>query len=209
MEVHPPHKPIHSVKEFMVHLLAITIGLLIALGLEGTVEWVHHRHLAQEAREDINQEIRDNQQQIDVYLKDRSAEEKSLRHNLAIVNDALHGRSIKAFEEFKWADLEVQEASWDAASSSGVIVYLDHNEVKEYEKIYNGQRLVFSLLEERRIDDRMALYLFFLRKARGEKLSKAELESGKRIIEKMLTYDEDGSAHYLGLRYTKLLAQAQ
>lgn len=40
MEVHPPHKPIHSVKEFMVHLLAITIGLLIALGLEASVRVV-------------------------------------------------------------------------------------------------------------------------------------------------------------------------
>jgi hypothetical protein len=209
MEVHPPHKPILSVKEFLVHLLAITIGLLIALGLEASVEWVHHRHQAQEAREDIHQEIRDNRQQIDVYLNDRSAEEKSLRHNLAIVNDALHGRSIKAFEEFKWADLEVQEASWDAASSSGVIVYLDHNEVKEYEKIYNGQRLVFSFLEEHRIDERMALYLYFQRVARGDKFSKAELESGKRIIEKMLIYDEDGSAHYLGLRYDKALAQVK
>ncbi len=47
MDVHAPHKPIHSIKEFLVHLLAITIGLLIALGLESSVEWVHHRHLAQ------------------------------------------------------------------------------------------------------------------------------------------------------------------
>jgi hypothetical protein len=58
MDVHPPHGPIHTVKEFMVHLLAITIGLLIALGLEGSVEWVHHRHLARDARENIFQEKR-------------------------------------------------------------------------------------------------------------------------------------------------------
>jgi hypothetical protein len=38
VEVYPPYKPIHSVKEFMVHQQAITIGLLIALGLESFVE---------------------------------------------------------------------------------------------------------------------------------------------------------------------------
>ena len=40
MEVHPPHSPVRSIKDFMVHLLAITIGLLIALGLEASVEWM-------------------------------------------------------------------------------------------------------------------------------------------------------------------------
>jgi hypothetical protein len=34
----------------MVHQQAITIGLLIALGLESSVEWLHHRHLARDAR---------------------------------------------------------------------------------------------------------------------------------------------------------------
>jgi hypothetical protein len=209
VEVHAPHHRIQSIKEFMVHLLAITIGLLIALGLEATVEWVHHRHQAQEARADIQQEIRDNRQQIDRYLKDRSAEEKALQHNLAKVDEALHGRSVKAFEDFNWADLELQQASWDAASSSGVIVYLGHNEVKEYELLYTNQRVLFSILEGRHIDDRFALVLFFQRIERGDKLSNAELESGKRIIEKMLVWDEDGSAHYLGSRYDKALAQTK
>jgi hypothetical protein len=53
VEVHPPSKPIHSIKDFMVHLLAITIGLLIALGLEAAVEAVHHRSLVREARHNI------------------------------------------------------------------------------------------------------------------------------------------------------------
>ena len=39
MEVHAPHSPVRSIKDFMVHLLAITIGLLIAPGLwlEGAI----------------------------------------------------------------------------------------------------------------------------------------------------------------------------
>jgi len=32
-----------SVKEFLIHMLAITIGLLIAVGIEGLVE-LHHEH---------------------------------------------------------------------------------------------------------------------------------------------------------------------
>ena len=37
VEVHPPDKPIHSVKEFVVHMLAITLGLLIALDRKSVV----------------------------------------------------------------------------------------------------------------------------------------------------------------------------
>ena len=48
----------------MLHLLAITIGLLIALGLEASVERMHHRYLVREARENIAREVRDNQQSL-------------------------------------------------------------------------------------------------------------------------------------------------
>ena len=47
MEIHSPH-PIHSVKDFLLQLLTITIGILIALTLEGTLERAHHRRLIHE-----------------------------------------------------------------------------------------------------------------------------------------------------------------
>jgi len=82
MKVHPPHGPIHSIKEFLVHLLAITIGLLIALGLEASVEWVHHRRLVREARENIFQEIRDNERNVAEELNALPAEKSYLRKTL-------------------------------------------------------------------------------------------------------------------------------
>ena len=44
LDVHPPHEAAHSWKDFFIHIATIVIGLLIAIGLEQTVEWVHHRH---------------------------------------------------------------------------------------------------------------------------------------------------------------------
>ena len=35
MEIHAPHQPILSVKEALVHLTIVTVGILIALSLEG------------------------------------------------------------------------------------------------------------------------------------------------------------------------------
>ncbi|MDE1161440.1 MAG: hypothetical protein PW792_05770 [Acidobacteriaceae bacterium] len=43
MEVHPPEHGIHSWRDFLVHMGTITLGLLIAIGLEQSAEWFHHR----------------------------------------------------------------------------------------------------------------------------------------------------------------------
>jgi len=43
-EVHPPGGPVHTWRDFLLHIVTITIGLLIAVGIEQTVEYFHHRH---------------------------------------------------------------------------------------------------------------------------------------------------------------------
>ena len=49
LDVHPPHSPTHTWKDFFIHIATIVVGLLIAVGLEQTVEAVHHHH----QREDL------------------------------------------------------------------------------------------------------------------------------------------------------------
>jgi hypothetical protein len=38
LDVHPLHSPTHTWKDFFLHIATIVIGLLIAVGLEQTVE---------------------------------------------------------------------------------------------------------------------------------------------------------------------------
>ena len=53
-------EPVEAARDFFVHLTTITIGLLIALSMEGCVEWQHHRHLVREADASLRMEIRNN-----------------------------------------------------------------------------------------------------------------------------------------------------
>lgn len=46
LDVHAPHESIATWKGFVIHIATITIGLLIAIGLEQLVEYFHHRHQA-------------------------------------------------------------------------------------------------------------------------------------------------------------------
>src|SRR6201987_5542346 len=55
-DVHPPHPAASTWRDFFIHIATIVIGLLIAIGLEQTVEFFHHRELANHAREMLTQE---------------------------------------------------------------------------------------------------------------------------------------------------------
>jgi len=72
LDVHPPHHPTHSWKDFFVHIATICVGLLIAIGLEQAVEHLHRAREAHELRESLAREtdkiIRDSKQ-ADASLK--------------------------------------------------------------------------------------------------------------------------------------------
>jgi hypothetical protein len=48
LDVHPAHHAAHSWRDFFIHIATIVLGLLIAVSLEQTVEYFHHRHQRQE-----------------------------------------------------------------------------------------------------------------------------------------------------------------
>src|ERR1700758_4350146 len=64
IEVHPPHEKVHSWTQFFIHIAAITIGLLLALALEQTVEYFHHRHQREELEAALQRDGRANREYI-------------------------------------------------------------------------------------------------------------------------------------------------
>jgi hypothetical protein len=44
LDVHPPHESAHSWRDFFIHIATICVGLLIAIGLEQSVEALHRAH---------------------------------------------------------------------------------------------------------------------------------------------------------------------
>src|ERR1035441_4939530 len=60
LDFHPPHEALHTWKGFFIHIATIVIGLCIAVGLEQTVEFFHHRHQVAETREALRVERESN-----------------------------------------------------------------------------------------------------------------------------------------------------
>ena len=53
LDVHPPHQAAHTWKDFFIHIATIVIGLLIAVGLEQTVERLHNAEVRKELQKEL------------------------------------------------------------------------------------------------------------------------------------------------------------
>lgn len=141
LDVHPPHEPVHGWRDFLLHLLTITVGLLIALGLEATVEALHHRHLAAEARENIRHEIEANEAHAGANLVAIEREVVAMKTNIETVRGLrdhvdTHGRTDLHFE-FSWASFD--ESAWRTARDTGALTHMPTAEVQRYADAYVQQ----------------------------------------------------------------------
>src|SRR5690349_9188249 len=102
LDVHPAHHAAASWKEFFVHIATIVIGLLIAIGLEQTVEYVHHRHLASEARTIIQRELMQNVSLLQRNGARLLAEQQSLEKDLGLLDSSASDEQTLRALQYSW-----------------------------------------------------------------------------------------------------------
>jgi len=149
MEVHAPHHPIMSMREFLVHLSMVTIGILIALGLEQSVEAYHHHELAEEARRNIQTELRDNRKELEEHLAKIAGFKKQRADDIDVVDQFLaHKKLNEVSMALNFSGATLSSASWSTASTVGAMVYMDYAEVKEFAEVYKKQEFFDRLQDE-------------------------------------------------------------
>ena len=141
MDVHPPHHPIVTKRDFFLHLFTITCGLLIALGLEGLVEMAHHHNLVVEARANIRHELDDNRKATisDIRSAQEDAERfrKNLDYERALRVHLKRNGSIQS--TFRWDSTE--DSAWRTARETGALAYMPYAEVQRYADVYGQQEI--------------------------------------------------------------------
>jgi hypothetical protein len=183
MEIHPAHGSIHSFRDFFVHLSMIVIGILIALSLEGVVEWVHHRHVAHEARVALAAEIGDNQRRTVESLPKLNASELQLQHIISLIHALQSNRKAETKDlGLDWTVIGIAETNWNSAVSTGAISYMGMPEVQRYTKIYALQH-AFSAAQDRGFESAARVQgLGTLLDRDPTKLSDRELERAEESV---------------------------
>jgi hypothetical protein len=123
IDVHPPHQATHTWTDFFIHIATIVVGLLIAIGLEQTVEWVHHRHQLAEVRTALDQERDLNRRVIEMNRglnarmdADLSEDARLLQHRAAGDRSSLAGKL-----SYDWKIYALHNAAWQTAKESAVL----------------------------------------------------------------------------------------
>jgi hypothetical protein len=149
MDIHPPTKPVESVKDYLIHLSMITVGILIALGMEQAVEAWRHHEIAAQARENILSEIRDNKKEIDADRANIEANQKKLQHGLDVVKDLLAHRKLGEIGIEITGNLsELRTTAWSTASAMGALAYMGYADAERFAGVYNGQAILESIQQE-------------------------------------------------------------
>jgi hypothetical protein len=146
IDVHPPHEPIHGWRDFLLHLLTITIGLLIALSLEGCVEWQHHRHLVHEAEASLHAEIQSNAKGMQDSIADLHHKQDDLKHDVTLLKYLIKNHKFPEDAHISLgASIQtLDDVSWRTAQSTGALSYMPYARAEEYSNIYNAQAELYA-----------------------------------------------------------------
>lgn len=143
MDVHAPHEPVHSWRDFFTHIAIVTIGLFIALMLEALVEHMHHQHLVAEARENLHREIAENCDNAQKDLSHEQANVKTIENNIKtihIVQDNPDAKGYSVENTMEWNDFS--SAAWRTAHETGALSFMPYDEVQKYSDLYTSQDFI-------------------------------------------------------------------
>ncbi len=141
LDVHPPHKSTHTWKDFLIHLATIVVGLMIAVGLEQTVEYLHHRHQLAETREALRAEREHNRKAFADDIGEYRRQISALVNNLIVLRylqqhpgtpqEKLPGILVWHAYRPNYSD-----AAWRTAQQSNVTALMPPQEVRANDVLY-------------------------------------------------------------------------
>ena len=152
IDIHPPHHAATTRRDFFIHLCTVVLGILIAIGLEQTVEYFHHRDQVAQLSEQMRAEAQSNLPLIResvARLKVQATYIRSLEDALLAGKPSgdsidVHGVPPNAGSALY---LSPSRATWSASQSAGLAALLPADQAKLF------ARLDFNTVAETNADE--------------------------------------------------------
>jgi hypothetical protein len=144
LDVHPPHHAANTWKDFFIHIATIVVGLLIAIGLETTVEMLHHRHTVREVREKIREEVKENQELLAEDLRYLDSNRDTLRQNISLLKQyQKDSKQLPAPEiHSPWHWSSPSSAAWETTKNTGALAWMSYEDAHAFTLVYSQQNYV-------------------------------------------------------------------
>ena len=150
LEVHAPHLSIHTWKDFFIHIATITIGLLIAVGLEQSVEFLHHRHQREQLEDQMRGVFETNLKRNERTFKQLKAQHAYLVELRTAIRARLHGQPTVAApvandERMAAFPTFPSLAPYEAAKENGTVALLSGNRIRIYNRVALARELAWTV----------------------------------------------------------------
>jgi len=134
MDIHGPVGPTRSLKDFAVHIGIVTIGIIIALSLEGIRETVYVHRAVREARENFRVEMTENQRNIRLELENARGMQAQIQKIVADLPELRqHPEQFASrISMIKPSFYFFSSSRWDSALSTGALGHMKVEEINHY-----------------------------------------------------------------------------
>ena len=116
--------------------------MLIALLINGLVEWNNNRELVEQARATIRREVEANLKELQGLPDTVKRSEGDLETAARFANELLAtGKTDVRTLQFGFNIATLNSSGWHTAERTGALAHMDYEEVQEYSELYSMQQL--------------------------------------------------------------------
>ena len=180
IEPHAPHHPVTTWKEVFIHIGIVTVGLLLAIGLEQTVEYFHHRHQVAETRKALEIERKINIVRFQTETEEMRRVVPLLKGNIAIYQ---YLRQHPGAPAEKWPgklhlyahNLGYVDVVWQTSQNTNVLLYMPQGEVRKLSSFYTSLKRLNDL-NTQKVDKKSEAFRFFIQNPDASKFTPEQLD---------------------------------
>jgi hypothetical protein len=142
----------YSFADYGFQFITVTAGVLIALLIDGLVDWNNNRELVAAAHASIAREVADNLKEIEGLPKSIESANGEIDNCLKFANELLaKGKTDVSSLQLSFNLATLNSSSWLTADRTGALSHMSYGQVKEYAELYKLQEL-FDTVQRRAVD---------------------------------------------------------
>ena len=178
LDVHPPHHAASTWRDFFIHIATIVIGLLIAIGLEQTVEHIHHHSQAREIEESLHRESIANRALMQRDFATIDEAHRLIRLNMAsVMAAAAPGKATFHLTPFMQSTYVISptDTAWLALRDDNLLAIVPDSVAAGYSKL-ETMRSIIAAMNNNVIQSRQAVQALLHLREDPAQLSPEEFE---------------------------------
>ena len=173
----------YALVDYVFQFITITAGVLIALLINGLVEWNHNRELVAQAHATITREITDNLKELEGLPASMEKSGADVENGLKLADALLAKGKVEIHSVNLGVNLPTLiSTSWQTAQQTGALSHMNYDEAQKYSGLYSRQDLFIA--QQARAIDLVATAITFIGPTVGP--DKADPQDVRRFREELL-----------------------